>query len=163
MLMFDTVLTALVIVSSSVIEADTPELFLHGLADATAEEWVESAAFEGNDMHPDSIRITIEGFRDLSVEPGERVLEDFDGGYRAIFTESRWIWRLDQGRIGSVTGETVVEWRPGGYRWVTAPVFSKQSSTVGPRERMCVGVTAMGAVVMVSFIALWYAKRRYGS
>ncbi len=163
MLIFYTAIAVVAIASGSVMDADTPELFLHGLADATAEEWLESVAFEGNEMNPDSVRITIEGFRDLSVDPGERELEDFEGGYRAIFPESRWTWRLEQGRIGSVTGETVVEWRPGGYRWVTAPVFSNRSTTVGPRERMCVGATAMGAVVMVSFIALWYAKRRYGS
>ncbi len=147
---------------SSLTESDTPDIFLEALASASADEWVEFMAYEGNTFDPDSVVFTIESFQDLSVDPGERVLEDFDGGYRTLFPESRWTWRLPGGRIGSVTGMSVVEWRPGGYRWVTVPVLTEKGAEVGPREKLCMGVTAMAAVLLVTVIGIWYAKRRFG-
>ncbi len=119
-------------------------------------------ALQGNPHPPDSVTAVIGAFQELSVEPGPRELTDFDGGYRAIFSESRWTWRLPRGRIGSVTGESVVEWRPGGYRWVTVPLFQGGGAEVGPRETLCMGVIAMGAVMLVTIVAVWYAKRRFG-
>ena len=146
---------------SSLMESDTPNLFLEALASASAEEWVASMALEGNSFDPDSVTGRIEAFQQLSVDPGARVLEDFEGGYRAVFSESRWTWRLPGGRIGSVTGQSVVEWRPGGYRWVTVPVFTEKGAEVGTREKLCMGAVSMAAVLLVSAFAVWYAKRRY--
>ncbi len=145
----------------SVMDADTPDLFLEALASASAEEWIESMVLTEDSLSEDSIRVTIVSFQELSVEPGIRILEDFDGGYRAVFSESRWTWRLPQGRIGSVTGESVVEWRPGGYRWATVPLFTEKGTTVGPKETLCLGVIAMSAVILVGIVAIWYVKRRY--
>jgi hypothetical protein len=119
-------------------------------------------ALQGNPHQPDSVAAAVSAFQELSVETGSRELTDFDGGYRAVFSESRWTWRLPGGRIGSITGESVVEWRPGGYRWVTVPVFQGGGAEVGPRETLCMGATAMGAVMLVAIVAVWYAKRRFG-
>ncbi|HPF32656.1 MAG TPA: hypothetical protein P5207_05460 [Candidatus Sabulitectum sp.] len=132
------------------------------LADASPEEWVGSMAAEANQHQPDSVFAAIEGLQELSVDPGPRELIDFDGGYNAVFPESRWTWRLPGGRIGSITGESVVEWRPGGYRWVTVPIFQGGGAEVGPREKLCMGVISMVAVLLVSVFGVWYAKRRFG-
>ena len=147
---------------SSISGSDTPELFLCALASAEASEWVGSMAREGNGFQPDSVVMQIESDQELAVEPGEMTLDDFDGGYRAEFPESRWTWRLPGGRIGSVTGLSVVEWRPGGYRWVTVPIFTEKGAEVGPREKLCMGVVSMAAVLLITVVAVWYAKRRYG-
>lgn len=161
MLMLSLILSILVTQPESIMDADTPELFLAALATASPEEWVQSMVLMESTLSEDSIRDTVNSFLSLSVEPGIRILEDFDGGYRAVFSESRWTWRLPEGRIGSVVGESVVEWRPGGYRWQTVPVFTEKGSTVGPKESLCVGVMATGAVILVGIVAVWYAKRRY--
>ena len=147
---------------SSLMESDSPDLFLEALASASADEWVESMASGDNTFDPDSVVIAIEALQDLSVDPGERVLEDFEGGYHAVFSESKWTWRLPGGRIGSVTGLSVVEWRPGGYRWVTVPVLTEKGAEVGPREKLCMGVVSMAAVLLVTVFGVWYAKRRFG-
>ena len=105
--------------------------------------------------------VRIESLRSLSVEPGERILEDIEDGYRVIFPESRWTWRMEGGRIGSVRGESVVEWRPGGYNWTAIPVFSEEGASIGRKESLCMGATMMAAIGLVGVIAIWYAKRRY--
>jgi (2Fe-2S) ferredoxin len=33
---------------------------------------------------------------------------------------------------------------------------------VGPREKLCMGVISMVAVLLVSVFGVWYAKRRFG-
>lgn len=142
--------------------SDTPTLFLEALAGASSEEWVESMVLRDTGMEPESIRTVIDGMDQLSVEPGERILEDLEGGYRAVFPESRWTWRLPGGRIGSVTGESVVEWRPGGYRWATVPLFTEEAAEIGTRERLCMGAVAMMAVLLVTVFVIWYVKRKYG-
>lgn len=149
-------------IGSPLTESDTPRLFLETLASAPPSEWVESMAYGTNSLNPDSVTRQIESYQELSVDPGDRVLEDFDGGYRAIFNTSRWTWRLPGGRIGSVAGTSVVEWRPGGYRWVTVPLFTEKGAEVGTREKLCMGVIAMVSVMLVLVFAIWYAKRRYG-
>lgn len=119
-------------------------------------------ALEGNPFPRDSVIMVIESLQDLSVEPGSMVLEDIEGGYQALFSSSRWTWRLSGGRIVSVTGLSVVEWHPGGYRWVSVPVFTGEGAEVGPREKLCVGVITMASIFLVMVFAIWYAKRRFG-
>ncbi len=72
------VLCALII--SSGMDTETPEAFLDILAASDAEIWIEHQ-FSGNsqtEIHPDSIRSIIGTKRNLSVELGERILEDVD-------------------------------------------------------------------------------------
>ena len=145
-------------------DVETPEEFLEVLSSGTADQWVDHQC--GGDDHqqipPDSIRALVGTLEDLSVEPGEMELEDVEGGYRAVFQESRWTWRIAGGRIGSVRGVSVVEWRPGGYTWVTLPVFTEERASIGRKESLCMGATITAAIGLIGSIAVWYAKRRYG-
>lgn len=150
------------IVISAGIDTETPEEFLHILADSDAELWVEHQSTSGSHIESDTILTIIRQIRNLSVEPGPRELEDIEGGYQVIFPESRWTWRLDGGRIGSVTGQAIVEWHPGGYTWVTVPVISEEAATIGRKESLCMGATIMLAIGFVGIIAIWYAKKKYG-
>jgi len=152
-----------VAVISTGIDTDTPEEFLTTLASSPAEIWIESQLPGDNTIHPDTVTAVIGSRIDLSVDPGGRVLEDVEGGYRVLFPESRWTWRMDGGRIGSVRGQSVIEWHPGGYSWVAVPVFTEQGASIGRRESLCMGVTAMLAIGVIGILAIWYAKRRYGS
>ncbi len=142
-------------------DVETPEEFLVTLASCNAEQWIEHQCTGTDAIHPDTITAVIESLTSLSVDPGERVLEDVEGGYRVVFPESRWTWRMSEGRIGSVSGESVVEWRPGGYRWVTLPILTEEGASIGRRESLCMGATVMMAIGIVGIIAIWYAKRRY--
>ena len=157
------ILVLCVAVTSAGIDADTPEEFLTTLASSPAEIWIESQLPGDNTIHPDTVTAVIGSRIDLSVDPGGRVLEDVEGGYRVLFPESRWTWRMDGGRIGSVRGQSVIEWHPGGYSWVAVPVFTEQGASIGRRESLCMGVTAMLAIGVIGILAIWYAKRRYGS
>lgn len=151
------------LIGSSGMDVDTPEEFLETLAGSDAELWIEHQ-YAGNDtekIHPDTIRTAIVSLTSLSVEPGERLLQDVDGGYRVIFPESRWTWRMAGGRIGSVQGESVLEWRPGGYSWVALPILTEEGASIGRRESLCLGATITLAVGLVGIISVWYAKRRY--
>ncbi len=152
-----------VAVISTGIDTDTPEEFLTTLASSPAEIWIESQLPGDNTIHPDTVTAVIGSRIDLSVDPGGRVLEDVEGGYRVLFPESRWTWRMDGGRIGSVRGQSVIEWHPGGYSWVAVPVFTEQGASIGRRESLCMGVTVMLAIGVIGTLAIWYAKRRYGS
>ncbi len=156
------VLLALIV--SSGMDVETPEEFLEILAESDAELWIEYQCTdnETDELHRDSIRSTIVSLTSLSVEPGDRLLEDVDGGYRVIFPESRWTWRMAGGRIGSVRGESVLEWRPGGYSWVTLPILTEEGTSIGRKESLCLGGTLTLAIGLVGIIAVWYAKRRYG-
>jgi hypothetical protein len=154
-----TLLLLSAVVFSSAIDAETPEDFLIYLTSSTADQWILSQC--GTDVPPDTVEALIGSLTNLSVEPGERVLIDIEGGYRAEFNESRWTWRLPGGRIGSVTGLTAVEWHPGGYQWVTVPVFTDKGATLGSKEQICLGVTTMAAIGLVALVAIWVAKRRY--
>lgn len=158
------ILYAMVILTR--MDAATPEEFLVNLSSCDADRWIEfqyHSNDNGNDIvHPDTIVAIIGSLRNLSVNPGERMLENIEGGYRVIFPESRWTWRMDGGRIGSVRGESVVEWRPGGYSWVTLPVLSEEGVSMGRKESLCMSATIMLAIGGVGIIAIWYAKRRYG-
>jgi len=151
-----------ILTDSQLSEAETPDQFLRVLASASVEEWLQTASVENNPFTPDSVEQRIGSLQHLSVEPGQATLEDCEGGYRAIFSESRWTWRLPGGEIGSVTGTSIIEWHPGGYRWVTLPVLTEEGAVLGFRESVCMGVTAMGVVMLVAVLALWYAKRRFG-
>gem|GEM_PF-1916357 len=143
-------------------EADTPEEFLHKLSSGTASQWVECQSEDEDAINPDTVEAVIATMTSLSVEPGDRLLEDMEGGYRAVFPESRWTWCLPGGRIGSVTGTSVVEWRPAGYSWVTVPLFTERATTLGSKEQLCLGVTTMSAIGLVAIVAIWFAKRKYG-
>lgn len=156
------ILYAMVI--STGMDAATPEEFLVNLSSYDADRWIEFQ-YRSNDndtVHPDTIVAIIGSLRNLSVNPGERILENIEGGYRVIFPESRWTWRMDGGRIGSVRGESVVEWRPGGYSWVTLPVLTEEGVSMGRKESLCMSATIMLAIGAAGIIAIWYAKRRYG-
>lgn len=152
------------LIVSSGMDVETPEEFLVILAESDAELWIEHQ-YAGNnteELHPDSIRAAMGSLTSLSVEPGERLLVDVDGGYRVIFPESRWTWRMEGGRIGSVQGESVLEWRPGGYSWAALPILTEEGASIGRKESLCLGGTITLAVGLVGIIAIWYAKRRYG-
>jgi hypothetical protein len=157
------ILVLCVAVTSAGIDADTPEEFLAALAVSPAELWIECQISGDNTIDPDTVTAIIGARRNLSVDPGGRVLEDVEGGYRVVFPESRWTWRMDGGRIGSVRGQSVIEWHPGGYSWVAVPVFTEQGASIGRRESLCMGVTVMLAIGVIGTLAIWYAKRRYGS
>ncbi len=147
----------------SAMDTETPDDFLEILASSDAEIWIEHQLMGNSqaEIHPDSIKSVLESKRSLSVESGERILQDVEGGYKVVFPESRWIWRMDGGRIGSVTGETVIEWHPGGYSWVTVPLMIDEGKVIGRKESMCMGVTITAAIFLIGIIAVWYAKRRY--
>ncbi len=152
------------LIISSGMDTETPDAFLDILAASDAEIWVEHQ-FSGNsqtEIHPDSIRSVIGPKRNLSVEPGEKILEDVEGGYRVIFPLSRWTWRMDGGRIGSVSGESIIEWHPGGYTWVTIPLMMDEGASIGRKESLCMGITITASIALIGIIAVWYAKRRYG-
>jgi len=157
------IITLCVAVASAGVQADTPEEFLATLAVSPAEIWIECQLPGDNTIHPDSVTSLIGSRRSLSVDPGDRILEDVEGGYRVLFPESRWTWRMDGGRIGSVRGQSVIEWHPGGYSWVVIPVFIDEGASIGRRESLCMGVTVMLGVGVTGVLAIWYAKRRYGS
>lgn len=152
------------VVISSVMNTDNPEDFLHFLSSGSAEQWIEyQYSSDGyQTIHQDSIRNSIESFDTLYVQPGERLIEDVIGGYKVIFPASHWSWRTNDGRIGSVTGESVIEWHPGGYSWVTVPVLTEKGASIGREESLCMGVTITAAIALVGVICIWYAKRRYG-
>ncbi len=142
---------------------ETPDEFLEILASSDAEIWVEHQ-LTGNspeEIQADSIRSVLELKRSLSVDSGERILQDVEGGYRVIFPETRWTWRMDGGRIGSVSGETIIEWHPGGYSWVTVPLMKDEGKVIGRKESVCMGVTITATIFFIGIIAVWYAKRRY--
>ena len=147
----------------SAMNTETPDEFLEILASGDAEIWVEHQLTDNPStmIPPDSIRSVLELKRNLSVDSGERILQDVEGGYRVIFPETRWTWRMDGGRIGSISGETVIEWHPGGYSWVAVPLMKDEGKVIGPKESLCIGVTITGAVLFVGMIGVWYAKRRY--
>ncbi|MEA3267163.1 MAG: hypothetical protein U9P42_09525 [Candidatus Fermentibacteria bacterium] len=151
-----------VLIISAGMDVETPEEFLATLSSSNADQWIEFQYPAENSIHPDTVKIRIESLRSLSVDPGERILEDIEGGYRVVFPESRWTWRMDGGRIGSVRGESVVEWHPGGYSWTAIPVFSEDGVSMGRRESLCMGATMMAAIGVIGIFAVWYAKRRYG-
>jgi len=151
-----------IMVISIGMDVETPEEFLLTLASSNAEQWIEHQCTGADAMHPDTITAVIESFTSLSVNPGERILEDVEGGYRVIFPESRWTWRMSGGKIGSVRGESIVEWRPGGYSWAILPVLTEEGASIGRKESLCMGATVMMAIGVVGIIAVWYAKRRYG-
>ncbi len=156
------ILAVCIILISTGMDVETPEEFLTNLSSSHADQWIEFQYPTENAIHPDTVKSIIGSLRSLSVEPGERILEDIEGGYRVTFPESRWTWRKDGGRIGSVRGESVVEWRPGGYSWTAIPVFTEEGASIGRRESLCMGVTMMAAIGIVGVIAIWCAKRRYG-
>jgi hypothetical protein len=143
-------------------DAETPEEFLINLASCPAEQWIEYQLQTDSSLSSDTVKALVESFRELSVEPGDRILEDMEGGYRVVFPESRWTWRMDGGRIGSVGGQSVIEWHPSGYSWVSLPVLTEKGASIGRRESLCMGVTIMLAIGVMGIIAVWYAKRRYG-
>ncbi len=157
------IITLCVAVASTGVQADTPEEFLTTLASSPAAIWVECQLPGDNTIHPDTITGIINSRTSLSVDPGDRTLEDIESGYRVVFPESRWTWRMDGGRIGSVRGQSVLEWHPGGYSWVVIPVFIDEGASIGRRESLCMGVTVMLAIGVIGVLAIWYAKRRYGS
>jgi hypothetical protein len=157
------ILVLCVAITSVGIDTDTPEEFLTTLASSPAELWIECQLPGDNTVDPDTVAAIIGSRRNLSVDPGERILEDTEGGYTVVFPESRWTWRMDGGRIGSVRGQSVIEWHPGGYRWVTVPVFIDEGASIGRRESLCMGATVMLGIGVIGVLAIWYAKRRYGS
>lgn len=156
------ILILYVMLISSGMDTDTPEEFLVNLSSCNAEQWVEFQYHGENTVPADTVKAIIESLRNLSVNPGEKILEDIEGGYRVIFPESKWTWRMDGGRIGSVRGESVIEWHLGGYSWVTLPIFTEEGASIGRKESLCMGVTITAAIVLIGIIAVWYAKRRYG-
>ena len=159
---FTIMLCALII--SSGMDTETPDAFLVVLASSDAETWIEHQ-FSSNsesEIHPDSIRSIIGEKRNLSVELGEKILEDVEGGYRVIFPLSRWTWRMDGGRIGSVSGESIIEWHPGGYTWVSIPFMIDEGTSIGRKETLCMGITITALIALIGIVAVWYAKRRYG-
>lgn len=159
---FTIVLYALLI--SSGMDTETPDEFLQILASSNVETWIEHQ-FTGNShdgILPDSITSIIGSKRSLSVEPGEKILEDVEGGYRVIYPLTRWTWRMDGGRIGSVCGESIIEWHPGGYTWVVIPFMVDEGTSIGRKESICMGITITASIALIGIIAVWYAKRRYG-
>lgn len=144
---------------------DTPDDFLEALSVSNAEEWIEHQAEKNQDLtiHSDTIVSVISAFNSLSITPGNSNLEDIEGGYRLIYPTSHWTWRLDGGRIGSVKDTTIIEWKPGGYTWVTVPFFTKEGASLGRGESLCMGATLTVFILLLGVIALWYIKRKYGS
>jgi hypothetical protein len=157
-----TVFAIWLIVSSSPAGAETPSEFLSELVSLEPSGWVDHLWIEERVLNPDTVLAIITPMRQISVEPGRMTLEDIDGGYRALFPNSRWSWRMSGGRVGSASGLTVVVWRPGGYRLAHAPLFTGEVTTIGPRESLCMGAVITGAIITVMLFAVWYAKRRYG-
>ncbi|MCK5785981.1 MAG: hypothetical protein KAH54_05425 [Candidatus Sabulitectum sp.] len=155
------VLVLYAVLISRGMEAETPAEFLVNLSSCSADLWIEYQHRSDQMVDPDTVRAIVNSSHSLSVDPGERILEDVEGGYRVIFPESRWTWRMDGGRIGSVRGESVIEWRLGGYSWVILPIFTEEAASIGRRESLCMGVTIMLAIGVFTIIIIWYAKRRY--
>ncbi len=156
-----TITLCLMLISTGM-DVETPEEFLATLSSCSADQWIEYQYLSENAIHPDTVKARIESLRSLSIEPGERILEDIEGGYKVTFPESRWTWRMDGGRIGSVRGESVVEWHPGGYSWAAIPIFSDEGASIGRKESLCMGATMMAVIAVIGILAVWYAKRRYG-
>ncbi len=146
-------------------ETETPDDFLEILSSSSAEVWVEHQAEKNQDLtiNPDTIVSVVSSFNSLSVNPGNSILEDIDSGYRLIYPESHWTWRLDGGRIGSVKDTTIIEWKPGGYMWVTVPFFTQEGASLGRRQSLCMGATLTGFIIVLGVVVLWSVKRKYGS
>lgn len=146
-------------------ETDTPEDFLETLSSSNADVWIEHQAEKNEDLtiSSDTIVSVVSSFNSLSVNPGNSILEDINGGYRLIYPESHWTWRLDGGRIGSIKDTTIIEWKPGGYMWVVVPFFTQEGASLGRGQSLCMGATLTAFIIVLGVVVLWYIKRRYSS
>lgn len=161
-----------VLISALLIAPVSPEEFLQALCDTAGkfggpEFWSRSAAEEVDPAvaSRDSIAAFLAETRDLSVDPGAPVLlesDQVDFSYRASFPDAEWSWIDPSGRVHRATGNTVVISSGGVFRWVLLPPL-EGSISVGPGEKILVGLILTVMALLIGGFALWWVKRRWGT
>jgi len=147
----------------------TPEDFLNSLCDNRAglqgaRFWVESSWQEPIEL--DSIAFLLNGFEDLSVEPGRRILSEIDevtGEYTVEYPESKWSWQGENNHAHRAVGISVVIWSDGHYYWKELPLFSGTAADVGITERFITGLLFTVVLLVFGVLVLVWARRKYSN
>lgn len=158
-----------VLVVLSLVCQMTAEGFLQMLCDTASSNggpayWLETAAEDADERlaNPDTLETLLPTLGYLSVIPGAPRLLQADNStmsYTVSYPDAEWNWTDTEGRVHRARGETVVEQREGRFFWVRLPLY--RSASAGPMEKLILGLTLTGIVLLFGVIVLWWVRRRY--
>ena len=151
--------------------AESPEALLdslcaHSSGRGAVRYWQSCADPDGTapPAQADTLRALLATCSDLSVEPGEDELgETGETFYVLIFPESRWSWTDGERTSRVARGRTEVVFRDGRFYWRNLPLSAgAEGANVSSSQRILMGMMFTGAIMVVAFLVLWWAKRRWG-